>query len=35
MKPFDATRIGLSTKVIAQNSSATLLAPDGTACHGK
>ncbi len=35
MKPFDAARIGLPTKVIAQNSSATLLAPDGMACHGK
>jgi hypothetical protein len=35
MKPFDAARVGLPTKVIAQNSSATLLAPDGVACHGK
>jgi hypothetical protein len=35
MKPFDAARIGLPTKVIAQNSSAALLAPDRIGCQAK
>jgi hypothetical protein len=35
MKPFKAARIGLQTTLIADNSSATLLAPDKGSCQGK
>ena len=35
MNPYDAGRIGLPTKIVAENSSATLLVPDRAACHAK
>jgi len=33
LKPYEAARIGLRTEVIADNSSATLLAPAKDACQ--
>jgi hypothetical protein len=33
MNPYDAARIDLPTKMVAKNSSATLLVPDRAACH--